>query len=145
MSSICYPEQDALGLPKRPLGHCLPVAAALAAGLGVSLVKGLGLAPVEGVRGSLLFFTAWFTHQLRDSIRRGLWLCPWVSLRPTPYWLYLTVIALIPLVLQPLLPFLQSPHRVQPTGPAFISYFWISLPEEDTLDHCLSSTTTSCV
>lgn len=115
-------------LPKRPLGHCLSVAIAMAAGAGLSLVKCLGFPVLEGVRGGLLLLTAWFTHHLRDSIRRGLWFCPWGSLKPTPYWLYLTIMALLPLVLQSVLALTYNNPRSarEASGPQWISYFWVS-------------------
>lgn len=90
------------------------------------MVKCLGFPVLEGVRGSLLLLTAWLTHHLRDSIRRGLWFCPWGSLKPTPYWLYLTAMALLPLMLQPVLSLTQSAPRSSRdvSGSDFISSFW---------------------
>lgn len=58
---------SATSLATRPLAHCLwavPPAAALAGLL------------TKQVRSSLLVTSAIFSHQLRDAIRRGLWLWP---------------------------------------------------------------------
>lgn len=79
----------ALTLPSRPFGHAAAfvVAAAAAAGL-VSPRSPLWL----------LLITSWGSHQLRDAMRRGLWLWPAGHTRPLPPALYYAFAALAPLL-----------------------------------------------
>jgi hypothetical protein len=44
--------------------------------------------------------SAGVSHQLRDSIRRGLWLCPLGSTAKLPYGLYLTLLGALPLLIR---------------------------------------------
>lgn len=56
---------------------------------------------VSGVLSSLgiLIFVAWFTHQLRDSIRRGLWIYPFGSTPSLPYPVYLFTVGILPYII----------------------------------------------
>ena len=47
---------------------------------------------------SLLCLTAWSTHHLRDSLRRGLFFCPFFQTQPLDYPLYLFVLLSLPLL-----------------------------------------------
>jgi hypothetical protein len=59
------------------------------------------------VRWPLLGLTATLSHQLRDSVRRGLWLLCWgrldCSTPPLPYPIYLALLAALPLAVRRLL------------------------------------------
>lgn len=47
-----------------------------------------------------ILFVAWFSHQLRDSTRRGLWFWPFGHTIPVPYWIYISVIILTPYLIR---------------------------------------------
>jgi hypothetical protein len=50
-----------------------------------------------------LTWVSFFTHHIRDSCRRGIWLWPFGSTPPIPYYLYvLTILALPYLIIIPL-------------------------------------------
>ena len=53
------------------------------------------------MRYSLLFLSATLSHQLRDAIRRGIWFCHiGVSTSPIPFWVYLIMMVMLPLVVR---------------------------------------------
>ena len=89
----------AMALPTRPFAHSLLfLAATLAAALALAR---LHLLPVWAPH---LLAVAFGGHQLRDSIKRGLWLAPMLgSTPPTPYLVYLLAMACAPLALAPVL------------------------------------------
>jgi membrane-bound metal-dependent hydrolase YbcI (DUF457 family) len=102
----------ALSLPSRPFAHSLAfllAAVALAAALAQR-----GLLPPWAPH---LLATALGGHQLRDSLKRGLWVGPFAaspSLPPTPYVLYWCAMALLPLALAPALRALPQQQQQQP-------------------------------
>ena len=99
----------ALALPTRPFAHSL--AFLLAA---VALAAALAQRSLLPPWAPHLLATALGGHQLRDSLKRGLWVGPLAaspSLPPTPYVLYWCAMALLPLALAPALRAL--PHHLQ--------------------------------
>jgi hypothetical protein len=43
------------------------------------------------------WLVAFSSHHIRDATRRGLWIIPWfLTTKPLPYYLYLSLIAAIP-------------------------------------------------
>jgi len=50
-----------------------------------------------------IFTVAWTTHHLRDGLRRGLWIAPFGHTPPIPQWLYLALIAAVPLTVRSLM------------------------------------------
>ena len=53
---------------------------------------------------------AFSSHHVRDATRRGLWLVPGVwSTKPLPYWLYVSLVLVMPPLLAQLAPFIQVP------------------------------------
>ena len=86
--------RGAMSLPSRPFAHCLAFllgAVALAYALSPRLLP--PWAPY-------LVATAFGGHQLRDSVKRGLWLAPLLgSLPPTPYYVYVCTMAYLPVLL----------------------------------------------
>lgn len=120
---------DALSLPQRPVGHCLTT---LLLGTGVVYLllrmaragaccclascrcprhsreqqQSLTCRPPASapLRWAALLGTATLSHQLRDAVRRGLWLCPLHYSTPAvPYPLYLCLLALLPIAVRWLL------------------------------------------
>jgi hypothetical protein len=86
--------RDAASLPsgsQRPFGHAVLFIVASSAAASFLLPQ---LSPVLPV----MIFTSLFSHQLRDSIRRGLWLWPFGSTRPIPFRVYALAMALLPLM-----------------------------------------------
>lgn len=67
----------ATSLASRPFGHAVAWIAAVS--LPLSLVS---------VPWGVLVVIAWGSHQLRDALRRGLWLWPGGSTPPIPLWTY---------------------------------------------------------
>lgn len=83
----------------RPFGHAL-----------LFIIAASCIASVffqNGRRFGLVMFACLLSHQLRDSIRRGLWLYPFPSTNPVPYFVYLICLVMIPVMVQ----FIQ--HRNQ--------------------------------
>lgn len=80
----------AMRLGQRPAGHAV-LAVIIASGLAAALWRRTPL--------WALVFVAWGTHQLRDSIRRGLWLWPSGSTRAVPFRLYVLSVAILPLLM----------------------------------------------
>lgn len=93
--------QDALSLgKKRPVLHCttLPVVVLL-----TCLTVGCIIDSPRVLRFGWLAWVALFSHHIRDSSRRGLWLWPLGSSPPLPYYIYLCVTLALPyLVIIPL-------------------------------------------
>ncbi|XP_076816395.1 transmembrane protein 267-like [Clavelina lepadiformis] len=95
----------AVSLPNRPIFHAvlaIPVAALvlkLVSKLFLACVNQLSLPKDFSCLKSLLptlpwlLVIAWSSHQLRDSIRRGLWFWPFGTLPPTPFVVYVVFIA----------------------------------------------------
>lgn len=81
--------KDAVSLSQRPFLHCSTLPLILLLLLLVARVRGMPL------RLGLLVFSSIFSHHLRDSTRRGLWL---LGLPPVPvaYPLYLVLIYMLP-------------------------------------------------
>jgi hypothetical protein len=100
----------ALALPARPFAHS--VAFLLAAVAAAAAAAQRGLLPPWAPH---LLATALGGHQLRDSLRRGLWAGPAVlgSTPPTPYALYWVAMAALPLALAPALRALQREQQQQ--------------------------------
>ncbi|XP_067653796.1 transmembrane protein 267-like [Haliotis asinina] len=87
----------AVNLPDRPPLHLttiIPVVSATLWVLGIVLkVRYLKMM-------SLIFLTAVFSHHLRDATRRGFWLTPFSNSRHVPYWMYIAVTMVIPLLVR---------------------------------------------
>lgn len=85
--------QNALSLKSRPPCH----ATTLIPVICLFLLLIVRLFKLQRLRRlPLILFVAWFSHHIRDATRRGLWLWPWGSTSPLPYWFYITLIAVIP-------------------------------------------------
>lgn len=84
----------AMRLGQRPAGHAV-----------LAIVVSAAVAAMLWRRTPLwaLFLVAWGTHQVRDSLRRGLWLWPYGSTRAVPLRAYVAVVALLPLLMAALL------------------------------------------
>lgn len=90
-----YFSQDATHLMSRPYFHCSTI---LLVPVVIYLLSLFGR--VEWMHTvSWMIFVSIFTHHIRDSIRRGMWFCPFGSTEPVPYWLYVVVLALVPSVI----------------------------------------------
>ncbi len=102
----------ALHLTQRPPAHCLTTLLGVTAFVWATLRHG-GRGGRGGggccacwrkensVRYSALFLTATLSHQLRDAIRRGLWLCHLgVSSPPLPYPVYMVLMVTLPLAVR---------------------------------------------
>jgi len=97
--------QGALSLRHRPLLHAvisIPCAAGLC-WLFQSFVRSTWSSKIVGTQYYVVLVNlhsivvvAWSSHQLRDSIRRGLWFWPLGSLPPTPYWIYISTMVIVP-------------------------------------------------
>ncbi|XP_046549568.1 transmembrane protein 267-like [Haliotis rubra] len=87
----------AVSLPDRPPLHLTTIIPVVSATLWI-----LGM--VLKVRYlktlSLIFLTAVFSHHLRDATRRGFWLAPFSNSRQVPYWMYLAVTMVIPVLVR---------------------------------------------
>uniref|UniRef100_A0A1B0DLV0 Transmembrane protein 267 n=1 Tax=Phlebotomus papatasi TaxID=29031 RepID=A0A1B0DLV0_PHLPP len=84
---------DAINLPKRPFLHCstIPLFVLIILLLTARYFKSLTTCLWLSV-----IFLAFASHHIRDSIRRGLWFCPFGSTNPTPYALYLLLTVFLP-------------------------------------------------
>lgn len=89
---------DATSLSYRPVGHALTTCFVLTS---------LCALVTRSARCTLILFSAYFSHLLRDSVRRGLWLSPWpatsaapvgLSTPPLPLWLVFGLYAILPIV-----------------------------------------------
>lgn len=78
----------AMRLSQRPFGHSVLFVAALCTLLYI-------VRPAR--QWALIVAVALGTHQLRDAIRRGLWLWPFGSTYKLPYWGYLALMGIAPL------------------------------------------------
>ena len=98
-----------MSLSHRPIFHvvvAIPVVATLSGIFGRLLVIAFGqkwLIKQESVKLILLdlpylVIVAWTSHQLRDSLRRGLSVWPFGNLPKTSYFLYILIIAGIPCI-----------------------------------------------
>ncbi|KAK3095295.1 hypothetical protein FSP39_012920 [Pinctada imbricata] len=89
--------QDALSLPSRPFFHAstviLPLTIALWTIGEVSRDNRFHIL-------SLMFFTSWTSHHIRDAHRRGLWFPPFGETPPLRKNLYLCLLICIPLVVK---------------------------------------------
>jgi hypothetical protein len=103
-------------LARRPFGHCVGTVLLASCLTWVVLEKALRR-PEQGRRYGLVVLAAGLTHQLRDSIRRGMWFCPLGSLPPTPYLLYVVMIAVAPFGLRVLLHYLLRSGARTPYTP----------------------------
>lgn len=43
-----------------------------------------------------MIFCAFITHHIRDATRRGLWFLLYGHTKPIPYWIYVSLIILLP-------------------------------------------------
>uniref|UniRef100_A0A7G3AFZ1 Transmembrane protein 267 n=1 Tax=Lutzomyia longipalpis TaxID=7200 RepID=A0A7G3AFZ1_LUTLO len=84
---------DALNLPKRPFLHCSTIPLVIFTLLLMTLKFSKSLIACLWLS---VFFLAFATHHLRDSIRRGHWFYPLGSVNPTPYPIYLIGSILLP-------------------------------------------------
>ena len=66
---------QATSLQKRPLLHNTPLTFVITIGVYATFKWTFGDQKFA-VLSSLCLFNAWITHQLRDALRRGLWLYP---------------------------------------------------------------------
>ena len=85
--------QNALNLPSRPFMHnsTIPV-------FSFIIISFLNYSVIESKKLKLynsLIFVAIFSHQIRDSSRRGLWFSPLISNLPVPYLLYIILIVIL--------------------------------------------------
>jgi len=85
--------QDATRLSHRPFGHALLAAGCLGA---------LAALLTRQRRKGVLVATAILSHQLRDALRRGMWLFPLGSTAPLPFPVYLVCLFSLPLLVAPL-------------------------------------------
>ncbi|XP_071098547.1 transmembrane protein 267-like [Haliotis cracherodii] len=103
----------ALSLPDRPPLHLTTIIPVVTAALWI-----LGM--VLKVRYlktlSLIFLTAVFSHHLRDATRRGLWLAPFSNSRHVPYWLYIAVTMVIPILIRKVYLIVLSEKKVVDSG-----------------------------
>ncbi|XP_011683785.2 transmembrane protein 267 isoform X1 [Strongylocentrotus purpuratus] len=113
--------QNALSLKSRPPCH----ATTLIPVICLFLLLIVRLFKLQRIRRlPLILFVAWFSHHIRDAARRGLWLWPWGSTSPLPYWLYITLIVVIPYLVISLMnvtnywtgPSVDSKHLPSVTG-----------------------------
>uniref|UniRef100_H2ZXX8 Transmembrane protein 267 n=2 Tax=Latimeria chalumnae TaxID=7897 RepID=H2ZXX8_LATCH len=84
----------ALHLPKRPFLHCSTIIPLVALILKCCL-------QIFKLKDSWCFlpwmvFISWTSHHIRDGTRQGLWFCPFGSIAPLPYWLYIAMTASLP-------------------------------------------------
>uniref|UniRef100_H2Y0I2 Transmembrane protein 267 n=1 Tax=Ciona intestinalis TaxID=7719 RepID=H2Y0I2_CIOIN len=96
--------QDAISVNRRGIFHCF-IAIPLVAGMFWFLrgyFENLNVLCFSSVHVKLLnlnlpllIIVAWFSHQLRDSTRRGLYLFPGFSTAPVPIFVYLALITLL--------------------------------------------------
>lgn len=61
----------------------------------------------------LLLIIAWSSHQIRDSIRRGLWIWGNIKTPPIPIELYGGLLTIIPLIIRQLIKFYTKKQPVQ--------------------------------
>jgi hypothetical protein len=101
--------QAAVTLPSRPPFHNATLMVLVTIAVGVCSLYQTWLDPG-------MFACAWISHHLRDGTRRGLWLAPFGSTSPLPSWLYLTAVALLPLIVR-----ICKPRAVQPSAGVSIS------------------------
>lgn len=47
-----------------------------------------------------MFTVAVFSHHLRDAHRRGLWFWPIGSTPPLPYWVYISCVLILPVIVR---------------------------------------------
>ncbi|KAH1005331.1 hypothetical protein HUJ04_006336 [Dendroctonus ponderosae] len=87
--------KNATALMQRPFLHCSTTPLVLF--LVLLLVSQTWKVPAFK-QGALIGLTAFATHHIRDAARRGLWLYPFGSTAPIPYWLYIALCALVPYV-----------------------------------------------
>ncbi|XP_070545963.1 transmembrane protein 267-like [Ptychodera flava] len=87
--------KDALSLKSRPPFHATTLIPVIACFLKLSIY----LHPMPRLQNlPWIFSVAWFSHHIRDGTRRGLWMWPFGSTPPIPYWLYPMVTMVLPLV-----------------------------------------------
>lgn len=96
---FCF--QNALNLGKRrPPLHCTTLPLII---LGGCLAVGWFYDSPKVWRFGWLTWVSIFSHHVRDGFRRGIWLWPFGSTPPIPYYLYLVIILALPyLVMIPL-------------------------------------------
>lgn len=77
---------------KRPFGHAL---------IFIFIISFIFVLVTRNIKIGIISFICLLSHQLRDSIRRGLWLWPLnTSTHPTPYFIYLFLLCILPLTIQ---------------------------------------------
>ncbi|XP_022106605.1 transmembrane protein 267-like [Acanthaster planci] len=103
--------QDALVLPHRPALHSttLIILISLFLHLTVRVTAAQKLQSLP-----YMFLTASLSHQIRDGSRRGLWVWPLGSTPPLPYWAYVGLVCILPIVLKLFLNRTASQLTVKP-------------------------------
>merc|ERR1711894_464761 len=87
--------ERALSLPRRPIFHNTPLTFLLSI-LLYTAVKVISNDQKLAVLSSLCLFNAWITHQLRDALRRGLWMYPVMANRePLSMFCYLSYLLVL--------------------------------------------------
>lgn len=66
-------------------------------------VNSIWSSPYHACRCSLMFFTAWFTHHVRDAYRRGIWFGSLFCTPPIPYGVCFNILACSPIMIRALL------------------------------------------
>jgi hypothetical protein len=90
---------NALALNKRPFLHN----SLSLMGLNIFLTLVLVIFNVGRFNWCILFFVSWFTHHLRDANRHGFWLGTFYTTKPIDSFWYISILALLPLILSRLL------------------------------------------
>ena len=103
---------DATSLQRRPFAHSVYFMAVVVAVALSACGRPSGVWGCPPVAVTL----AVTTHQLRDSIRRGFWCPPLGSTPPTPYLVYLVLMASVGFLCQPLL----APRRARAAAAAAV-------------------------
>ncbi|XP_038058128.1 transmembrane protein 267-like [Patiria miniata] len=89
--------QDALVLPHRPVLH----STSLILLIGFILLLTTRITASHKLRPlPYMFLTASLSHHIRDGSRRGLWLWPLGSTPPLPYWTYIGLVCILPVVVE---------------------------------------------
>lgn len=92
--------KDAVSLSGRPPFHCttvIPVAVCFSLLMSYHIRR---RSVCHCASFSLLFITAWLSHHIRDAHRHGLWFWPLGSTPPLPYFVYISGILLLPLLVK---------------------------------------------
>lgn len=95
LAAYSFKLQDAINLQHRPFLHNTTLVVMLS--ISCILISDILEKELWKVY-SWMFLVAGIAHHLRDSLRRGLWLWPFGSTRPTNFYIYLAISFIFPLI-----------------------------------------------